>query len=130
MNIKLILFFTISTTLLWQNFGCNKSEFFTVAQVKGKVTYNGQPVKSGNITMSLVKTGDASITGKSGTASIAEDGTFVVSTYKEHDGAIIGTHDVSIGETDPAQPLPGKLEPPLSFEVKQGVENILNIELK
>lgn len=71
--------------------GCGKkSNLPATAPVHGKVTLNGEPVKSGSLV--FVPTGG----GKSAQGNIESDGTFTMGTYKETDGAIVGTHKVMI----------------------------------
>lgn len=61
----------------------------TVAPVSGKVLYNGKPLPYGNIVFQPGK-------GQPGGAAIQPDGTFRLSTYAEFDGAVIGSHKVSV----------------------------------
>jgi hypothetical protein len=126
--------------------GCGGSGQKPTARVKGKVTFNGQPVTGGNITLSPVVVG-SNEPGKSATGSIGTDGTFTLTTYQQNDGAIIGKHRVTFsapvsatepgeGHTDEAaaaaaaQVIPYiGLQPKTSeVEVKAG-DNSLDIEL-
>ncbi len=75
--------------------------------VKGKVTYKGQPVTQGVVTFEPV---DA---GRVATGDIQSDGTFVLTTVKTGDGAVVGRHKVGVGVSGPAgkksrETLPGK----------------------
>jgi hypothetical protein len=67
-----------------------KSDLPATGPVEGKVTLNGQPLKSGTV----VFVPDAG--GKSAQGNIDSDGTFVLGTFTETDGAILGTHKVMI----------------------------------
>ncbi len=69
--------------------GCNNGQ----GTVTGKVTWKGQPVTGGQLMFDPVGGGESP--GKPGAATIAEDGTFAVSTYGNGDGAVIGKHAVS-----------------------------------
>ena len=60
-----------------------------VAPASGKVLYNGEPLPYGNIMFQPAQ-------GQTGGAVIQPDGTFRVSTFSEYDGAIIGSHKVSV----------------------------------
>ncbi len=70
--------------------------------VKGKVTYRGKPLSKGEIT--LMPTDG----GQQARGTIQSDGTFVLRTFKDEDGALIGVHAVSVTGTD--QPLQLKKE--------------------
>ncbi|HUQ72287.1 MAG TPA: hypothetical protein VM165_22365 [Planctomycetaceae bacterium] len=73
--------------------GCGGGEFET-APVRGTVSCEGTPVTSGTITFSPIAEGAVDKPGKPGMGKIGSDGTFVLTTYKEGDGAIIGMHEV------------------------------------
>lgn len=77
----------ISASLLMS--GCHRGQY-SVAAAKGKVVCNGKPVTSGTVTFSPVDESG----GKPATAAVAPDGTFVLSTESQFDGAIIGKHRV------------------------------------
>jgi hypothetical protein len=62
----------------------------TTIPVKGRVTYKGQPLIQGTV---LFEPDGA---GREARGEINPDGTFVLSTYKSGDGAVPGTHRVSI----------------------------------
>jgi hypothetical protein len=61
--------------------------------VQGKVTYKGQPLTKGTVTF------EPDGAGKEGSGEIQPDGTFVLTTYKKDDGAVIGTHRVMVTRT-------------------------------
>jgi hypothetical protein len=73
--------------------GCGGGEFET-APVRGTVTCEGSPVTSGTITFNPIAEDAVGTPGKSATGKIGADGTFVLTTYKAGDGAIIGMHNV------------------------------------
>jgi hypothetical protein len=60
--------------------------------VKGKVTYKGEPVTKGSITFEPEFGRDAH-------AQIQSDGSFVLTTYKDADGAVPGHHRVAVSGT-------------------------------
>lgn len=73
--------------------GCTQGKF-PVAEAKGKVVCNGQPVTSGSVTFSPVGDAEAREVGKPATATVGADGTFILSTDDRFDGAVIGKHTV------------------------------------
>ena len=77
--------------------GCGKGKEYGVTPVKGKVTAGGQPVKGGVITFrpTAEVAGKGGITGKPASGEVKDDGTFVLSTYGNGDGAVIGKHEVT-----------------------------------
>jgi hypothetical protein len=58
-------------------------------KVTGKVTFNGKPVPEGTVTFYPK-------TGRSATGRIQPDGTYTLTTFDEGDGAIVGSHEVTI----------------------------------
>jgi hypothetical protein len=73
--------------------GCGGGEFET-APVRGTVTCEGTPVTSGTITFKPIAEEAADKPGKPAMGKIGADGSFVLTTYKTGDGAIIGMHEV------------------------------------
>lgn len=73
--------------------GCNGREF-SVQPAQGKVLCKGEPVTGGSITFIPIGDEKTQATGKVATATIKQDGTFVLSTYGRFDGAIVGKHRV------------------------------------
>lgn len=80
-----------SSTLLM---GCGEGDF-TTAPVSGTVTMNGQPVTGGTIMLTPIATGDSKMPGKGAAGRVQEDGSFVLMTYEQGDGAIIGKHSLA-----------------------------------
>lgn len=83
--LSLLLFLIWSTVV-----GCNNNP--EVAPVSGIVMMDGKPLPGGRIMFEPIAVGEEKLVGKSAFSSIAEDGTFTLSTYGEHDGAIVGSH--------------------------------------
>jgi hypothetical protein len=77
-----------------------------IAPVRGRVTVNGQPVPDGKIRF-IPEHGRPAI------GSIAADGTYTLTTNKPGDGALVGTHRVSIMATKVG---PGSFGEPKSRE--------------
>ena len=71
--------------------GCGSSDGRShTAPVKGKVTYKGEPLRTG----SIVFVPDAG--GKTAAADISAEGEYVLGSYEATDGAIPGKHRVMI----------------------------------
>lgn len=68
--------------------GCGQSGPAT-APVKGKVTLDGQPLKTGRV-ITLPEAG------RGANSLIAADGTFELSTFGERDGATLGKHKIGV----------------------------------
>ncbi len=109
--------------------GCGSSAASTgapTAPVRGKVTYKGQPVTKGRIIF------EPDGKGKEATGEIQPDGTFVLTTYKKDDGAVLGNHRVSISTA--SRTLPLKYGSPntskLEVEVVEGKTDDYTLDLK
>ncbi len=74
--------------------GCGSAGDFPTAPVSGKVTYDGQPVTGGSITFAPISTGNELKVGQPASGVVQQDGTFVLGTQSENDGAVIGRHRV------------------------------------
>ena len=74
--------------------GCRSGELPT-APISGKVLVDNQPLSTGSVYFSPVSGG------KGATGKIQEDGTFVLTTYRDGDGAILGEHQVGISAVLP-----------------------------
>ena len=135
MRALLLLLFVVIT-------GCGPGGHGT-ASVKGVVTLNGTPVTSGKVT--FFPEG-----GRSAKGFIQQDGTFVLGTYEEADGAIPGTHKITIADVSSVpstgpdydnvaprrkkeSPIPERYANPsasgLTREVKAGEDNYFELEL-
>jgi hypothetical protein len=115
--------------------GCGKpSHQLDTAPCTGKVTLDGQPLASGYVTFITSR-------GRMSSGTIQPDGTFVMSTYQEGDGAQIGTHPVVItpipsdeytGGVKPV-PVPDRYTKPgtsgFTIEVKPGEDNYIELPL-
>lgn len=67
--------------------GCGDSQ--GVARVHGVVTLDGQPLSEGFVMVTPAE-------GRMAKGAIGPDGTFVLGTYSDSDGAMIGTHPVTV----------------------------------
>ena len=70
--------------------GCGGTASVPTAEVKGKVTMNGAPVKGGTIVIAPLMG-----SGQMASGEVQQDGTFVMTTTKANDGAPIGKSRVS-----------------------------------
>ena len=98
-----------------------------MAPVKGRVIFNGQPVKEAAVTFSPAAAGNQLDTGKPATGFTDADGNFALSTFSEYDGAIVGTHTVNV-VVDDTNPAKCKRSKGLTLEVKSG-PNEFTIEM-
>ncbi|MCU0981543.1 MAG: hypothetical protein MUF25_20525 [Pirellulaceae bacterium] len=136
-------FFLVSVGLLVTLPGCSGGN--PTAKVTGKVTHDGQPVTSGNLTFAPV----SGTVGKPAAGKVKSDGSYVLSTYAAEDGAVVGRHRVVFSpssgdsgqeetplepgkhaEDKPASAVPfsGLVPKVAEVEVKSG-SNEINIEL-
>ncbi len=100
----------------------------SVAPVKGRVLCNSRPVVAAHVIFSPTpKSNDDVEPGKPGIGFTDSEGMFVISTYRDLDGAQIGAHNVSI-TLDDTNPAPCKKHIETTLEVKPGA-NDFNIEL-
>ena len=70
--------------------------------VKGKVTYKGKPLTQGEIVF------EPESAGREAHGGIQSDGTFELTTYKQGDGAVPGTHRVAVTGTSKKDAVPTK----------------------
>jgi len=119
--------------------GCARQEGPKTYPVRGKVSYRGQPVTSGLVLLTPQEQGHAA------TGELAADGTFALTTFRKHDGAVPGKYRVAI-QVFPSEgaglpgaefggkrpPIPPKYFTPdssgLSAEIKAG-DNFLDLAL-
>jgi len=120
--------------------GCEKTPF-EVAPVRGTVTIDGQPLTIGRVMFAPAATSDGLNAGKPALGTIRTGGGYVLSTYGEDDGAVVGEHTVTI--LGPPKRLPGatpvstrvngltfsRLTVPRRFSVAAGQENQIDIKL-
>jgi len=119
--------------------GCGQKH--DLAPAGGKVTLDGRPLSGGGVVFAPIARGNAAEAGKPSYGDIQPDGTFVLGTYDESDGAVIGKHSATIyGGRNPKKggstPAAGD-KPPFSqlnlvdrqFEVIAGKDNQFHIEL-
>lgn len=69
--------------------GCGASHELETAQVRGRVSLDGEPLRSGYVMILPSK-------GRMARGAINEDGAFVMGSYTDNDGAQIGDHPVVV----------------------------------
>jgi hypothetical protein len=77
--------------------GCGGTERFSVARTEGVVLCNGEPVENAQVYFEPIVTGKSAKVGKQAFAFSDADGAFVLSTYSNNDGAVVGKHRVRVG---------------------------------
>ena len=103
--ISVVLAFLTATWL-----GCGSSDHPT-APVSGKITYQGQPVTGGTLSFAPISVAGNPNPGKPAAALIQSDGSFVLTTNKASDGAVIGKHRVTFSPPIAQVPAPKALGP-------------------
>jgi hypothetical protein len=122
---RLLSSLLVAVTVLTLLPGCGPA---TIAPVRGRVTCNGKPVADAALIFSPVpKNENDKESGKAAAGGTDEDGYFVLSTYKERDGALIGKHRVAVTVDEGSRKVACKSKT-LVIEIKPG-DNEVNIEL-
>ena len=122
---RLLSYLLVAVTTLALFPGCGPP---TIAPVRGRVTCKGKPVADAALIFSPVpKNENDKESGKAAAAGTDEDGYFVLSTYKERDGALIGKHRVSVTVDEGSRKVACKSKV-IEIEIKPG-DNEVNIEL-
>jgi len=86
--------------------GCSSKSEFEVAPVHGIVTLAGRPMTGGKVAFAPIAQAAGQIAGKAAIGLVQPDGQFVLMTYEDGDGAIVGEHWVTvfIPDTSPQPP--------------------------
>ena len=91
-----------------------------LAGARGRVTYNGKPVTSGEVHFSPEEPGKRGAHG-----DIDSDGYYKLGTFTPGDGAYVGKHKVSVVAVGPDKPVPPKMKGKMMPEDMQGSGNPL-----
>lgn len=94
----------LSLVVLGSLLGCGGVQEFPRAQATGRVMCEGNPVPKALVTFEIKRTGESGIVGQLGRGVTDAEGKFVVSTYGDKDGAVIGKHMIRIGKTETTPP--------------------------
>lgn len=110
--------------------GCSEGiKEFPCAKVSGVVLCNGQPVPEAEVYFSPKVTGKSAIVGKPGFSWTSSDGSFVLSTYGDGDGAIVGPHIVRVTTSKPCDCVGEETRDLMEVEIKEGEQNEFQIDL-
>ena len=118
--------------------GCSSKP--EMAPVRGFVKMDGKPLPGGRVMFQPVAVGDDKNVGKPAIGQIQQDGSFVLTTYEEGDGAVVGPHQPVVMENrqedDPNSTRPTRKGPRIgvitledTYDVVAGEENVFTIEL-
>ncbi|QDT66518.1 carboxypeptidase regulatory-like domain-containing protein [Calycomorphotria hydatis] len=78
--------------------GCGSgTDFPPTAKVIGVLTFQGSPVVNANVMF-------IPASGRPASGTTDSEGKFKLSTFVEHDGALVGTHRVTVGKVAPYDP--------------------------
>jgi hypothetical protein len=88
---------------------CGPSNGLNLARVRGKVTFQGQPIKNG--TVFFMPDEAKGTVGPPAVGSIVADGTFIMSTETAGDGVIVGNHMVGITGVEEGPSAEGEAAP-------------------
>lgn len=86
-----------------------------LARVKGRVSYKGAPVTTGEIFFTPEEPGKRGSKGL-----IGSDGSYALTTFDNGDGAYVGKHKVSVIAQGPDKPVPPKMKDRMLPEDMQG----------
>ena len=131
------------TCSCWLLSSCSKSPY-EIADVEGTALCNGKPLTAGFVIFAPVSKNPGSVSekpGKPATGKLDEDGRFILSTFGNEDGAVVGQHTARVSipsgdddEGEAARPPcsgtvyePGTKEPRI-FEVVSGENNEFTLE--
>ncbi len=112
--------------------GCGGIEEFPRAAATGTVTCEGKGVAKAIVYFEPLMNGNSAVAGKQGFGLTDENGKFVISTYGENDGAVIGKHKVRVGRSEGTPKCDCALipdEPLMEVEVKSDIENNFDLVL-
>lgn len=119
--------------------GCSNQP--EVAPVRGFVKMDGKALPGGRVMFQPIAQGENKNVGRPALGQIQEDGSFVLTTFEEGDGAVVGPHHPVVMENrqedDPNSTRPTVKGPrigvitldDITFNVVAGKENVFTIEL-
>ena len=121
------LYFSPLLGLIMLPVGCSKSPY-DVAPVQGRVTIDGQPMSAGQVMFAPLAKGGSVNAGKPAFGKIQSDGSYILSTYRDDDGAVVGEHTVTIYDVSEAARF-SQLLVPGRRTVVADEDNQINIEI-
>jgi len=112
--------------------GCNQSPY-DMAPVHGTVTIGERLIKSGKVMFAPIAKGEDLNAGKPGFGLIRSDGTYVLTTYEENDGAVVGQHWVTYINSDEREfkgvPEFFQITAPEPYTVEAGKDNRIDVKV-
>ena len=75
--------------------GCSRSPY-ELAPVDGVVTIDGKPITDAKVMFAPIAQGENRNSGKPAFSELGPDGSFVLTTYHDRDGAVVEIHRVTI----------------------------------
>lgn len=109
-NRRLVLLLGFPIVCLAALPGCEGSSMKT-APVTGRITFNGKPVPQGVVLFVPLSPGPTA------TGEIHTDGTYSLTTFRNGDGAVLGTHKVVVDAKEDFPPGPISPRSPTPFAV-------------
>jgi hypothetical protein len=112
--------------------GCNESRY-ELAPVHGTVKIDGKPLRQGKVMFAPVPQDDDLNPGRPAFGMLRQGGTYILSTYADNDGAVVGKHWVTI--INSAEDLPrgvpefARVTAPEQRVVEAGKDNRIDINL-
>jgi len=110
--------------------GCEKPPY-DLAPVHGTVTVDGHLLKQGKVMFTPKGKAGELNSGKPAYGRIQPDGVYVLYTYGDDDGAIVGEHGVTVinTSTDANAPKFRQVSLPKPYKVEAGKDNEIDIEV-
>lgn len=104
---------------------------FPCELASGIVLCEGQPVREAQVYFSPKMTGGSAEVGKAGFSWTGEDGRFVLSTYGDGDGAVVGPHIVRVTTSNkyPCNCVGDETRDLMEVEIKKGEKNEFEVSL-
>jgi hypothetical protein len=102
-----------------------------VALASGTITCEGEPVVNASILFNPIAQGKSALVGRQAYANSDINGEFVLTTYGNEDGAVIGKHTVvvSLDSKEPCDCFAVDTVPVMEVEIKKGEKNHIDIVL-
>ncbi len=112
-----------------------------LAPVRGSVTIDGRPLRSGRVMFAPIASGEIREAGKPAFGTLQPDGSYVLTTFRDQDGAVVGEHWITIfgpakepsagGDEDgPAMPKFHRFVVRQKQSIVGGQQNRVDIQLK
>lgn len=113
--------------LIGVRYGCGPDDGLTLARVRGKVTFKGEPLRLGSV---MFQPDDPKRTGgPTSLGPIRDDGSFTLSTERAGDGAQVGLHLVAFAGYKPraegAAPVPAATKQKANLPDRSGMRKSL-----